>query len=127
MQKERRIVLPVAYFDGGFIFFYSPNGSQERFGHEEEKHRPWEILSREFGVILALGASTGRLRRLVLLEASLLGALSMVLGTGLGAAATWYLIVHGIDLRQYIPESLEVGGIIFEPVLRAAWDLPWMG
>jgi ABC-type lipoprotein release transport system permease subunit len=81
---------------------------------------------REFGVILALGATPGRLRQLVLAEALLLGVAAMFLGTLLGSLATWYLVEVGIDLRPFFEETLEVGGVVFEPVLRAAWDIPWM-
>ena len=81
---------------------------------------------REFGLILALGTSPRHLRCLVLLEAGLLGLLSALLGSALGALATWYLVVRGIDLRAFISESIEVGGVVFEPVLRATWDLPAM-
>ncbi len=81
---------------------------------------------REFGVFLAVGASTMRLRLLVLIEALLLGLVALVIGSCLGALATWYLQVVGIDLRTFISESLEYGGVVFDPVLRAGWDLPWM-
>jgi len=81
---------------------------------------------REFGVVLALGSSPGRLRRLVLLEALLLGIISAIVGCLLGALATWYLVEVGIDLQTFIPETLEFGGVVFDPVLRAAWDLVWM-
>ncbi len=81
---------------------------------------------REFGVILALGASPGRLRRMIISEALVLALLSMVLGTLLGSLATWYLTSYGIDLRDFVSETLEFGGVVFDPVLRASWDLPWM-
>jgi ABC-type lipoprotein release transport system permease subunit len=81
---------------------------------------------REFGVVLALGSSPARLRRLVLLEALLLGLAAAVAGCTLGALATWYLVEVGIDLKNFIPETLEFGGVVFDPVLRAAWDLAWM-
>jgi len=81
---------------------------------------------REFGVVLALGSSPGRLRRLVLLEALLLGMVAAVAGCVLGALATWYLVDVGVDLKSFIPETLEFGGVVFDPVLRAAWDLAWM-
>jgi ABC-type lipoprotein release transport system permease subunit len=81
---------------------------------------------REFGVVLALGSSPGRLRRLVLLEALLLGVVAAGVGCLLGALATWYLVEVGIDLQNFIPETLEFGGVVFDPVLRAAWDLAWM-
>jgi len=81
---------------------------------------------REFGVILALGATPGRLRGMVLAEALVLGVVAVLFGTLLGSLATWYLVAVGIDLRAFIPESLEFGGVVFDPVLRAAWDLAWM-
>ncbi|MHB8709754.1 MAG: ABC transporter permease [Desulfuromonadales bacterium] len=82
---------------------------------------------REFGVVLALGSAPARLRRLVLLEALLLGAVAAVIGCLLGSLATWYLVEVGIDLKSFIPETLEFGGVVFDPVLRATWDLAWMG
>lgn len=81
---------------------------------------------REFGVVLALGSSPARLRRLVLLEAWLLGLVAALLGCLLGSLATWYLVEVGIDLKAFIPETLEFGGVVFDPVLRATWDLVWM-
>jgi len=81
---------------------------------------------REFGVILAVGATPGRLRLLVLTEALVLGLLALVCGSILGSLATWYLVAHGINLQTFLPESLEFGGVVFEPVLRAVWDLRWM-
>ncbi len=81
---------------------------------------------REFGVILAVGASATRLRILVVIEALLLGLVSMVIGTVLGALATWYLEAVGIDMRTLVSENLEFGGVVFDPILRAAWDVVWM-
>ncbi len=81
---------------------------------------------REFGVILAVGASPARLRATVMTEALLLGAVSMLFGNLLGALATWYLVEIGIDLRDFIPETMEFGGVVFDPVMRAAWDINYM-
>ena len=81
---------------------------------------------REFGVILAIGASPARLRATVMTEALLLGSVSMVFGNFLGALATWYLVEVGIDLRDFIPETMEFGGVVFDPVMRAAWDIGYM-
>lgn len=81
---------------------------------------------REFGVVLALGSSPLRLRGLVLAEALLLGLLAAALGCLLGSLATWYLVEVGIDLQRFIPDTLEFGGVVFDPVLRADWDLGWM-
>ncbi len=81
---------------------------------------------REFGIILAIGASTSRLRMLVFIEALLLGLVSMVIGNCLGSLATWYLQTVGIDMRNFISETLEFGGVVFDPLLRAGWDILWM-
>ena len=82
---------------------------------------------REFGVILAVGATPGRLRLMVMCEAFLIGLFAMVCGNILGCLATWYLAVVGIDLRDFVPETMEFGGVIFEPVMRATWDFSYMG
>jgi ABC-type lipoprotein release transport system permease subunit len=63
---------------------------------------------------------------MVLAEALVLGAAAMTLGCILGSLATWYLVEVGIDLRAFVPETLEYGGVVFDPILRAAWDLAWM-
>lgn len=81
---------------------------------------------REFGVILALGASAVRLRTLVFIEALLLGVVAMLFGSLLGTLLTWYLQSVGVDLRDYMEENLEFGGVVFDPIMRAAWDLPYM-
>ena len=81
---------------------------------------------REFGVILAVGADAGCLRTLVFLEALLLGLVAMVLGSLFGSLATWYLQAVGIDLRDFLDESLEFGGVVFDPIMRASWDYPYM-
>jgi ABC-type lipoprotein release transport system permease subunit len=81
---------------------------------------------REFGVMLAVGASTLRLRILVFSEAFLLGCVAMLLGSILGSLLTWYLQAVGIDLRDFIDSNLEFGGVVFDPIMRAAWDFPYM-
>lgn len=81
---------------------------------------------REFGVILAVGASANRLRILVFVEALLLGLVAMLFGSCLGSLLTWYLQAVGIDLRDFLEENLEFGGVVFDPIMRASWDVPYM-
>ena len=81
---------------------------------------------REFGVILALGSKPMTLRGMILLEALTLGLLAAALGTVLGSLATWYLVAVGIDLVAFVPETLEFGGVVFDPIMRATWDPAWM-
>ena len=81
---------------------------------------------REFGVILAMGSRPMTLRCMIMLEAVILGLLSATIGTVLGSLATWYLVAVGIDLADLVPETLEFGGVVFDPVMRASWDPAWM-
>lgn len=55
------------------------------------------VLERthEFGIVMALGLTPGRLGRLVLLETSIMGLLGMLFGVFLGALVTWYLGING--------------------------------
>ena len=81
---------------------------------------------REFGVILALGSRPMTLRGMIMLEALALGLIAAVCGSLLGSLLTWYLVSVGIDLAALVPETLEFGGVIFDPVLRARWHPEWM-
>ena len=81
---------------------------------------------REFGVILALGSRPLTLRGMIMLEALSLGLLAAAIGSLLGCLATWYLADVGINLAAFVPETLEFGGVVFDPVIRASWNPAWM-
>lgn len=81
---------------------------------------------REFGVILALGSKSATLRGMIMLEALSLGLLAAAVGSLLGCLATWYLVSVGIDLTAFVPDTLEFGGVVFDPVMRASWNPGWM-
>lgn len=51
--------------------------------------------TKEFGIVLSLGVTPGRLGRLVLLETTLMGILGMVLGMVLGGGLVLWLNHHG--------------------------------
>jgi ABC-type lipoprotein release transport system permease subunit len=55
------------------------------------------VLERthEFGIVMALGLTPGRLGRLVLLETSIMGLLGFIIGSLLGGLLTAYLTVNG--------------------------------
>jgi putative ABC transport system permease protein len=64
--------------------------------------------TREFGVLMAIGTSPGRLTRLLLIESAAMTVIGIFIGTLFGCLLTWYFQVHGIDLggaselmRQY--------------------------
>ncbi len=81
---------------------------------------------REFGAFLAVGCSVLRVRLLVYVEALLLGLVAALLGNLLGGLLTWYLHSVGLDLRVFMEGDLEYGGVIFDPIMRADWDLSYM-
>ncbi len=55
------------------------------------------VLERthEFGIVMSLGLTPGRLGRLVLLETAIMGFLGLLLGALLGALLTWYFSING--------------------------------
>jgi ABC-type lipoprotein release transport system permease subunit len=73
---------------------------------------------REFGVMLSLGLSRARLASIVLLESLLIGVLAAGLGLGVGAAASYPLVVNGIDVSEMMgAENLEVAGTSMSAML----------
>jgi putative ABC transport system permease protein len=53
--------------------------------------------TKEFGIVMSLGVTPGRLGRLVLLETTLMGFVGLVLGVLLGAALVLWLGYHGFS------------------------------
>jgi ABC-type lipoprotein release transport system permease subunit len=53
--------------------------------------------TREFGIVMSLGLTPGRLGRLVMLETTMMGLLGLALGALLGGVLTWWLGVHGFS------------------------------
>lgn len=82
---------------------------------------------QEFGVLKAIGTSPKQLKAMIMTEALLLGIASIITGSAITSVATWYLVHYGFDLRLFIPENLEFGGVLFSALLYAKWDIFWMG
>jgi len=57
------------------------------------------VLERthEFGIVMALGLTPGRLGRLVLLETAIMGFMGLLLGALLGGILTYYLSINGFS------------------------------
>jgi ABC-type lipoprotein release transport system permease subunit len=53
--------------------------------------------TKEFGIVISLGVTPGRLGRLVLLETALMGTVGLVLGVLLGGALVAWLGLHGFS------------------------------
>ena len=76
--------------------------------------------TREFGVMLAVGMTRGRLARLVVWEAMLLGIVGIALGNALGLGGGFYFGRAGIDLSEYESGMRVMPGLadIVRPVVR---------
>ena len=76
---------------------------------------------REFGVMMAVGASPLTVFRLVIWESALMGALGIVLGVLVTAWPYYRLSTTGLDLSGKLGDSdLEVAGAAIAPVLKVA-------
>ncbi len=77
--------------------------------------------TREIGILLAMGMTPARVRRMILLEALFLGLISLVLGTLIGIALTAWMHQVGIDLSDWITPVTYAGGTI-APRLHATFE-----
>jgi len=70
--------------------------------------------TREFGVLMAIGTTPGRLSKILLLESTTITLVGLIVGIIAGSLVTWYFQVHGIVisgaselLRQFgLPERM---------------------
>ncbi len=74
---------------------------------------------REFGIMLAIGWSPGRLFRLVMLESLWLGVVGLILAGLVTVGPYLYLEKTGIDISKMLTdESMEIAGVAMAPVLK---------
>jgi ABC-type lipoprotein release transport system permease subunit len=83
--------------------------------------------TKEFGIVMSLGVTPGRLGRLVLLETTLMGAVGLALGVILGGALVLWLNYHGFtypgmeemsgkfNLPSRIYPQINAVGLLFGP------------
>ncbi len=82
--------------------------------------------TREFGVLLSIGAQPSQIARLVLLEGVILGVLSIGLGTLLGAALVWPAAVYGMDFTEWMGEAMTNGGVVMSAKMYCVYNWPRM-
>ena len=78
---------------------------------------------REFGIMMAIGCKPKKIRNLILLEANFLALVSLVIGSIIGLAGTFYTKKYGIDLSGLI-EGIEIAGGMWEPVIYSKIHWP---
>ncbi len=82
--------------------------------------------TREFGVLLSIGMKPTQLARMVLLEGAVLGALSILIGSALGAALVWPLVEYGLDFSESMGEGMSSGGVVMSTVMYSSYNWPRM-
>jgi len=73
---------------------------------------------REFGIMMAVGITPGRLFRLVLLESFWLGLLGVIMGALITIPAYIYMSNVGIDLSSLVEDGADVGGVLIDPIMK---------
>ncbi len=56
---------------------------------------------REVGVMRAMGFQGGEVRRMFMLEGTIIGLLGSIAGALLGCGMVWWLVVHGLDMNSF--------------------------
>ena len=75
--------------------------------------------TREFGVMMAIGMSSGRLFGLVIMESVWLALIGLCMGILLTTPWYWYLQVCGLDFSGMIGgEDYSVSGVLVDPIVR---------
>jgi ABC-type lipoprotein release transport system permease subunit len=82
--------------------------------------------TREFGVLQSIGMKPGHVARLVMMEGMVLGAISIVIGTLLGAALVWPMKEYGLDFSEEMGEGMTSAGVVMSMVVYAAYNWPRM-
>jgi len=85
--------------------------------------------SHELGMLLALGVTRGRLVRMLVIEALVLGFAGALIGSAIGMALVWPGMVHGIDLAAITGGAkggfdiggMSVGKLYLIPDGRGLW------
>ena len=84
---------------------------------------------REFAVLSALGMTRGRMVRLIVQEALMLGTAGALVALAIGVPLTWRLARVGLDFRRYLGSSYAFQGVLFDPVIFGdfgVWIVPYV-
>jgi len=73
----------------------------------------------ELAILLALGMGRGAMMAMVMLEAFFLACFGAVMGSATGCALAWYLQAQGFDWSRWMPEGLDMMGVVMDPIYYA--------
>jgi len=79
--------------------------------------------TREFGVMLSIGMKPSQVARLVLSEGLVLGLAGSALGVLGGVAASYPLVVNGLDYAMFMGggETMEMAGVTIDTVIHGSY------
>ncbi|MEN6475697.1 MAG: FtsX-like permease family protein [Syntrophaceae bacterium] len=77
---------------------------------------------REFGVMLAVGMTPGRVWSLIMLETFWLGVVGLIVGALVSIPVYWYLHSFGVDLSPLMQEKQVAGGVVLDLFIRARFQ-----
>lgn len=78
---------------------------------------------REFGVMLAVGMSPGRLWRMIMTETFWLAVVGLLVGAVVSVPVYWFLHNYGIDTSAWLGKGQVYGGVLFDPLMKAEFYL----
>ncbi|MEA3222069.1 MAG: FtsX-like permease family protein [Thermodesulfobacteriota bacterium] len=78
---------------------------------------------REFGIMLAVGMSPGKLWRMIMTETFWLAVVGLLVSSVLSVPVYWYLHKYGIDISVWLGEDQVYGGVLFDPLMKAEFYL----
>jgi ABC-type lipoprotein release transport system permease subunit len=82
--------------------------------------------TREFGVLQSIGMKPNQIAKLVLVEGALLGFFGVLLGSLLGVALSYPIVVNGLDFSESMGEGMSNAGVVMSTIIFGAWDIPRM-
>jgi len=74
--------------------------------------------AREFGIMMAIGMSPGKLFRLVITESFYIGLIGLVIGIAVTIPIHYYFARVGLDIGGYIDEGADISGVLLDPLLK---------
>jgi len=74
--------------------------------------------TREFGIMMAVGMSPGKLFRLVIIESFYIGLVGLVIGIVVTIPVHYYFATVGIDIGGYIEGGADISGVLLDPLLK---------
>ena len=80
--------------------------------------------TREFGIMMAVGMAPARLVRLILTESIWIGLVGLIFGVMITIPCYVYMSNIGIDFSGFYEEGSDVGGVLFDLVIkfRLYWE-----